>query len=79
MTEDQAYDLCSKLSGSNNWKSDLFILKKYGYIKKSIVDEAEELLRAWVVDSDITYEKIMIGKALDAIKYLKAENERLKK
>ena len=45
MTEDQAYEICRIISGSNNWDEDLKRLKQAGYIRKSslveLVEEAE--------------------------------------
>jgi len=45
MTEDQAYEICRIISGSNNWDEDLKRLKQAGYIRKTAVEEAEEMYK----------------------------------
>ena len=54
------------------------ILKREGYIRKSPVEEAEEMLYDWKA-GHTTDINDMVVKAIEAIHNLKAENERLKK
>ena len=83
MTEEQAIDIISMcftgcyLNIADGVDSFLSQMRKYGYIKKSIVEEAEEMLRDWINGHNVKIDD-MVKKALESMDILKSENERLK-
>jgi hypothetical protein len=77
MTEDQAREFVNHLWINHGIKLSVGYLKESGYIKKSIVDEAEEMLKDWLNGHDVKID-VMVSKALEAMDFLKAENLKLK-
>jgi hypothetical protein len=79
MTEEQAYEICRIISGSNNWDEDLKRLKQAGYIRKSAVEEAEEMYKEWLNRIGDMSETVVMDKMYSAIQELKSEIARVKK
>jgi len=58
----------------------IILMKNIGYIRKSVVEEAEEMWMQWrPYEKDRAEDNRFITVQHKAIQYLKAENERLKK
>ena len=80
MTEEQAYEICRIISGSNNWDEDLKRLKQAGYIRKSAVEEAEEYEKhfARIMDLGLSCTIKDLEYSMRIIERLKSEIARLK-
>ena len=88
-SEEQAREVFGQIFLTSGTVIDnaIMISKEKGYIRKSIVEEAEEMYRksigyssygktAFEVSGDL---RMINNKLYEAIQYLKADNERLKK
>ena len=77
MTKEQARLLCYYCLPAGIMDDVIKKMEQHGYIKKSIVDEAEELIKNWLNGHDVEVD-LMVSKALAAMEFLKAENLKLK-
>ena len=83
-SEEQSINFYRDMDGRFSCDQDsfMYVLKEKGYIRKSAVDEAEEMYKLLSQD-DVESMKLsvlsLVNKQHEAIQYLKAENEVLKK
>jgi hypothetical protein len=79
MTEEQARQLHRDCYNSFVEDGSIFIMKQKGYIRKTAVEEAEEMYKEWLNRIGDMSETVVMDKMYVAIQELKSEIARLKK
>jgi hypothetical protein len=78
-SEEHYIDYYSSLYGAKPSPWQIEENKKYGYIRKSAVEKAEEMYKEWLNRIGYMSETVVMYKMYLAIQELKSEIERLKK